>query len=474
MADESLFPAYTPGAANENDGAPGIATALSFSADKTGVIKAIKFYRTATDGGTYTVYLYRVTAGEADPGPGAGTQLATKVFAGSAVAGWNTVTLDAPVTIDPYPALYKAVRHNSQGRYVALTNGLATSVVVGSLTAWGAADSGEFPTLGTVRNGTYGAAAAGTYPASFSGAPNYGVDVVFEATVEASEGTADLGLVYTVSATGSAPAVPPAEGAVALGIEITGTAVGETPDPGEASGATALGLVYTLAVTGEAPDPASGDGTAAAGWLRALSGEAVSVVAGGVWEMRADVRDAYGDLYVDDPVLTITLPDGTTDDIEVAAADAYALPGSYVARYIPPAPGRYVAELETLTSGTIYFTALVYPAPTEDGMPNVTDLVGTRSGDDLGYLGSNSWTDAEVLDALNAEMAAQMRVCRVPAAYPYDLRQALMRRVARNLALRRVPTAVLRGDADAGPTYLPGRDPEVRRLESPWRKVVIA
>jgi hypothetical protein len=93
--------------------------------------------------------------------------------------------------------------------------------------------------------------------------------------------------------------------------------------------------------------------------------------------------------------------------------------------------------------------------------------------------------DAEVTSALAAEVAAQRRVVRARAfgvdpvpglpstPYPADLSEALKRRVARNLALRGVPLAVLQSDSEAGPAILPGRDPEVRRLEAPYKKLIV-
>ncbi|GIF71905.1 hypothetical protein [Asanoa siamensis] len=90
------------------------------------------------------------------------------------------------------------------------------------------------------------------------------------------------------------------------------------------------------------------------------------------------------------------------------------------------------------------------------------------------YLGETSWTEEEIQGALDAELAAQAKVCRVPVDMPADLAEAVKRRVARNLALRPLPLAVLQGDAQGGSdTVLPGRDPEVRRLEAPHRKLVI-
>lgn len=91
--------------------------------------------------------------------------------------------------------------------------------------------------------------------------------------------------------------------------------------------------------------------------------------------------------------------------------------------------------------------------------------------------------DNEIDDALAAEIIAQRDVLRAaafgvdpeppadPVAYPANIAQALKRRVARNLALRGVPLAVLQGSADAGPTTLPGTDPEVRRLEAKYRRL---
>lgn len=105
----------------------------------------------------------------------------------------------------------------------------------------------------------------------------------------------------------------------------------------------------------------------------------------------------------------------------------------------------------------------------------LADLVGTRTAPDgLGYLGRNSAPDADVQDALDAETAAQAARCRVDDPAPPDLDQALKRRVACNLARRGLPLAVLQGDAESGRTdFVPGRDPEVRRLEAPYRRLVM-
>lgn len=88
--------------------------------------------------------------------------------------------------------------------------------------------------------------------------------------------------------------------------------------------------------------------------------------------------------------------------------------------------------------------------------------------------------EADVLSALAAEAAAQSRTCRVPdpaAAYwPADLAQALYRRVLVNLSMRKKPLGVEAAISEAGVGFarVGGSDPEVRRLERPWRKRPVA
>lgn len=96
-------------------------------------------------------------------------------------------------------------------------------------------------------------------------------------------------------------------------------------------------------------------------------------------------------------------------------------------------------------------------------------------GDLRTYLGQSSYTDEQLEGALSAELSAQRKVVRVPkdpaAAWDPDLSEALKRRVARNLAMRGIPLAMFSGDPDGGSLIPPGRDPEVRRLEGPMRKM---
>lgn len=203
--------------------------------------------------------------------------------------------------------------------------------------------------------------------------------------------------------------------------------------------------------------------------VSATSPVSVELPISDVWLIAVEVRDVDGCLVDEAPVVTVTLPAGTTSTPTVETVTT----GLYRVAYVVGTSGRYVARAVTTGHGAADFTAYVTATVAATGMPTLDDLRGDPEVEgDLGYLGETSATDPEIQDALDAEAAAQRATCRVPAAYPADLRQALLRRVARNLALRGIPLAVLRGDAESGDTILPGRDPEVRRLEGPHRKLV--
>ena len=82
---------------------------------------------------------------------------------------------------------------------------------------------------------------------------------------------------------------------------------------------------------------------------------------------------------------------------------------------------------------------------------------------------------SEIQQALDAERAAQARACNLDNYGP-DLREALYRRVAVNLAGRAVPLALFTSFETGGgvSTRATGSDPVVRRLENPYRRLVVA
>lgn len=98
-----------------------------------------------------------------------------------------------------------------------------------------------------------------------------------------------------------------------------------------------------------------------------------------------------------------------------------------------------------------------------------------------GYLGADtSWTPAEIEQTVEAEIAAQAAVVRFPDITTGDngppaLLEALCRRVARNLAMRSSPLGVQSSMTEFGTSAirLGSTDPEVRRLEAPYRRLVV-
>lgn len=183
-----------------------------------------------------------------------------------------------------------------------------------------------------------------------------------------------------------------------------------------------------------------------------LSSSNVERPVGGSWVLSVVVTDADGLVVTDAPVVTVTLPGGSTATPTVETVTT----GVYRVAYILGTAGRYVARVVASGYGAADFVAFATASVGAALMPTAADV--------LDYLGETSWETEDVQGALDAEAAAQRRACDVPAAYPADLREALLRRVARNLAMRAQPLAMIVGD-EAETSVIPGRDPEVRRLE---------
>jgi hypothetical protein len=104
-------------------------------------------------------------------------------------------------------------------------------------------------------------------------------------------------------------------------------------------------------------------------------------------------------------------------------------------------------------------------------MPDARDVACYLTSSGL----STSWEPGQIEAALEAESAAQERICRVPGCddeWPADLAEALLRRVARNLALRKLPLGIATSEIEA--TRVASTDVEVRRLEASHRRWVVA
>lgn len=86
---------------------------------------------------------------------------------------------------------------------------------------------------------------------------------------------------------------------------------------------------------------------------------------------------------------------------------------------------------------------------------------------------ASSLSDEQLAGVIAAELAAQAAVCTVGDPYPPDLAAALLRRCARHVAAKSLPTGLV-GDTEYGVARLPGVDAEIDRLERHHRTQVLA
>lgn len=83
---------------------------------------------------------------------------------------------------------------------------------------------------------------------------------------------------------------------------------------------------------------------------------------------------------------------------------------------------------------------------------------------------------SDVLDAEIADQAARIRpVYRLAVtnweAFAPALREAVMRRCCRNLAMRKLPLGI--SETEANSIHIGSSDPEIRRLEAPYRRMPV-
>lgn len=196
----------------------------------------------------------------------------------------------------------------------------------------------------------------------------------------------------------------------------------------------------------------------------ATTDTSVDLEVGDEWLIGVQVVDDDGTPITATVAVAVTTPNGGTVT-PTAVEDAT---GEYLARTTLALAGRYVATVTVSGAavGVVPFTAYAGTTTPASGMPTTAEV--------LDYLGDTSHDTDTLTAALAAEAAAQRARCNVPAVYPADLREALLRRVARNLAARSVPVASFSAfDGGVTSTRVPGHDPEVRRLEAPYRRMVV-
>lgn len=88
---------------------------------------------------------------------------------------------------------------------------------------------------------------------------------------------------------------------------------------------------------------------------------------------------------------------------------------------------------------------------------------------------ASRYTDPQLTTVIATETAAQAKKCAGVGGTLPDLNEALQRRVFVNLARRSLALGLTEfsGDGDGYRQRLPAYDVEIRRLEAPYRKLVV-
>jgi hypothetical protein len=157
----SLFEYATPATDDSGDGA-SVNLGVKFTADTSGTVSAIRFYKAATNTGTHVGSLWTA----------AGTLLAQATFTGESASGWQKATFSTPVAISAgttYVASYLA----PNGHYS----------INGSAFGAAAIDNPPLHALANALspNGVYAYGGTSAFPSSSFNATNYWVDVLFGA-----------------------------------------------------------------------------------------------------------------------------------------------------------------------------------------------------------------------------------------------------------------------------------------------------
>lgn len=199
--------------------------------------------------------------------------------------------------------------------------------------------------------------------------------------------------------------------------------------------------------------------------LKALTITSSELESGDRWVIDVELRDDDGYLADVEPVITVTSPAAVVTTPTVTQVSF----GVYRTVVTPAVAGKWTAVAAATDHGTKSFTTYVVTGAT---FPTVTDIrdYATSVGQDQ----TDGWEDEEIQSAIDAEASQQRKRCDVGAVYPADLSEALKRRVMRSLAMRSIITPTeLVGDAAENVDVVPFNDPEIRRLENPYRKVVM-
>lgn len=205
--------------------------------------------------------------------------------------------------------------------------------------------------------------------------------------------------------------------------------------------------------------------------LKALSSTSADLLIHDRWVMDLAITDDSGYLPSAEPVITLQLSQPDNDQPDPFPEVEKLSSGVYRFVLEVSESGRYVAVVLVDGYGTLGFTAFVQSITPAGNMPTPTDV--RDYADDSENIGE--WEDADIQAVLDSEASQQRARLDIGAVFTPDLFEALVRRTV--LALNRrsklnagdFSTGVLNGESQA---FIPN-DPEIRRLEAPYKKVVL-
>jgi hypothetical protein len=160
--EDTIFDFGSP--ANADSGDPGSGNlGVKFTADTSGQITGIRFYKAAANTGTHIGSLWS----------SAGTLLASATFTNESASGWQSVQFSTPVTITA-GTTYVASYFDPSGHYAYTSAALASAVDNAPLHAVANSVSAD---------GVYNYSTSNSLPTSTFNSTNYYVDVMFQPTV---------------------------------------------------------------------------------------------------------------------------------------------------------------------------------------------------------------------------------------------------------------------------------------------------
>ncbi|MGE5288238.1 MAG: DUF4082 domain-containing protein [Micromonosporaceae bacterium] len=150
----AIWPDIAPSGVSDATDGTAVQLGVKFTASQDGYITGIRFYKVPDNTGTHTGSLWT----------SAGTLLATGTFSNESTEGWEELDFSIPVAITA-GTTYIASYHTNAAHYAYTSNGLASAVASGPLTA--------------LANGVYAYGSSSTFPSNSTNATNYWVDVVY-------------------------------------------------------------------------------------------------------------------------------------------------------------------------------------------------------------------------------------------------------------------------------------------------------